>query len=198
MSLLLLVLVVLPALPLLAYGGAILTGFVPALIPLPKPELPARVRAALRDVGAVETDERLLYFYSGDRWSVRSRGSALTDRRAVRYRRADDGAVRIAAIPYGAIASIVVDRPTARFRPSRVTLTADPAVDPDAVDVTLEVGQLNFADRSFLRTLERQWSAKRAARGLGAGEIVGADFDPVPDPADRSLFERLSPRRPDG
>lgn len=114
------VLTVLVGLPLTAL--AVLGTFSPSTRALRGDELPGGYYEKLVELGHVEPDERVLWFYSAGLWSIEEDGNVLTDRRVVSYEQSA-GQVWRESVPYEGIADVGVTWSEGSLEDTIVTVT---------------------------------------------------------------------------
>ena len=93
----------------LGLGLLELTGAFPSMAVVEGARLAADDRAALVDGGIIEPNERVLFFYSDDLWSVREAGNVLTDWRVIRYGDGENGECVAYELATGDIAAVERD-----------------------------------------------------------------------------------------
>lgn len=111
----------LPSLPLLAAGGGILVTLTAVLLiglflvgsehvslgaATRGEDLMASTRRFLAGKGIIEPDEDVRWFYSRGLFGVHDNGNLITDRRAIVYRRLDDGTLEVRSVDYPSMVRI--------------------------------------------------------------------------------------------
>lgn len=96
-------------------------GYIPATGALPLGKIPPRQIAQLVDMGVIEPEEEVHYFYSAGMFSIREDGNLFADRRVISYQELD-GQLDVYEANYNDIASIQFTPSSSTFEDSTITI----------------------------------------------------------------------------
>ena len=136
---------------LVAIGIAIETGRLPDTAPIPAGKIHPRQIKQLEQMGVIEPDENVLYFYSAASFSIRGDGNLFTERRVVSYQQNDDQ-LDLYEATYEQIASIDFEPSGSWIDDSTITVTSN-----DGSWFVLYVSTESNGDKTFYQKLTETW-----------------------------------------
>lgn len=106
----------------LAIGVAIETGYIPETTALPAGKIHPRYIKQIKEIGIINPDEKVLYFYSGSLVSVKNKGSLYTKGRVISYNKYNDE-IEMYSAPYHKITAIEFEQSESWMEDSTITVT---------------------------------------------------------------------------
>jgi len=107
---------------ILAIGAAIETGYIPETTALPAGKIHPRYIKQLKEIGVINPDEKVLYFYSGSLISVKNEGNLYTKDRLISYKKYNDE-LEMYSAPYHEITAIEFEPSKSWMEESTITVT---------------------------------------------------------------------------
>ncbi len=157
---------------LLYLGLGIENGRIPDTVALPKSKIHSNTLKILREMGVLEAQEEVQYFYSEGLLSIEETGNLFTDSRVIAYRTDDEG-LQLYAATYPEIATVDFVPSESWLDDSTVTITTH-----NGDWFVLFVSAESQGDDLFYQRLLEQW--KQA--GGGDGGNVEAPLSPEASP----------------
>lgn len=143
-----------------AIGVLLTTGVVPDTRVVSGSELPDRALQQMREVGALQPDEQVVYYYGAGLFSYLEDGNLLTGDGVVSYWREGDEVV-VARYAFEEIADVEVEWGDGILRDTEILVHGD-----DDGELLLYLSTERRGDRSFHSSLMTRW---RRARPASAG-----------------------------
>ena len=140
---------------LMLVGLAIEAGSVPDANALPKGKLHPRVITQLRELGIIESDEDVQFFYSAALFSIEADGNLFTDKRAISYQKTDEQ-LELYSATYQEIASLEFNQRDTWVDDSTIIVTKK---DGDWFALIVSTGAQG--DELFFKLLEETWQRRR-------------------------------------
>jgi len=145
---------------LLAIVIGIETGRLPDSAAKPAGKIHPRQISLLRQMGVIESDEKVLYFYSSAMYSIRGDGNLFTDQRVISYQEVDGKLILNDAL-YDDIASIDFEPSGSWLDDSTIIVTLD-----DESWFVLYVSTESNGDKTFYEKLTELWKNMQTEAGL--------------------------------
>ena len=146
---------------LIGLGLGIESGHVPDSVAQAQHDIPSKTIEALRELGVVDDDERVLFFYSAALLSLENDGNLFTDRRVISYETIDDQ-LYLSDATWEEVVDLEFHDTDSWLEDSVITIYRS-----DGESFILIVGNQERGDNRFFRKLRETW---QEATGAGDAE----------------------------
>jgi hypothetical protein len=140
---------------ILVLGAAIETGYIPEETALPAGKIHPRYIRQLKQIGVINPDEKVLYFYSGSLVSVKNEGNLYTKDRVISYQKYNDE-LEIYSAPYHEIAAIEFEPSESWIEDSNITVTLI-----DGSWFEFSISTFSDGDKKFYNKLLETWERNK-------------------------------------